>query len=140
MDYIKIYNDLINRSINRTTTQGIYYEKHHIIPKCMGGLDDSINMTSLTYREHFIAHWLLHNIHNGNDKLELAFKFMAYGNGFIKSNKLIPSSRVLEENRLKTVKSYSTDNHKQKSKIGKKNKKTVTIDPEIFWYYNIFIP
>lgn len=36
-----------------------YKERHHIVPKCMGGTDDEQNLIDLTAREHFIAHKLL---------------------------------------------------------------------------------
>lgn len=37
----------------------VYFEKHHIFPKCLGGDNDSDNITKLTAKEHFICHWLL---------------------------------------------------------------------------------
>ena len=39
MDYKKIYFQIIERSKkeNRKKFQGIYYESHHIVPKCLGG-------------------------------------------------------------------------------------------------------
>lgn len=43
----------------RNTSKGEYTEKHHIIPKSMGGSDDSNNLILLTGREHFISHILL---------------------------------------------------------------------------------
>jgi hypothetical protein len=36
-----------------------YHERHHIIPKSMGGDDSPTNLVLLTYREHFLCHWLL---------------------------------------------------------------------------------
>ena len=36
-----------------------YTEKHHIIPKSLGGTDLTENLVILTAREHFICHWLL---------------------------------------------------------------------------------
>ena len=36
-----------------------YTEKHHIIPRCMGGDDSVENLVVLTAREHYIAHLLL---------------------------------------------------------------------------------
>lgn len=36
-----------------------YTEKHHVIPKSMGGNNDSDNLVTLTAREHYIAHLLL---------------------------------------------------------------------------------
>ena len=58
MDYQKIYNCLIERAItdNRKKCDIVYYEQHHIIPKCLGGTDNTDNLVLLTAREHFIAH------------------------------------------------------------------------------------
>jgi len=36
-----------------------YTERHHILPKSLGGDDSIENLTNLTAREHFICHWLL---------------------------------------------------------------------------------
>jgi hypothetical protein len=41
-------------------------ERHHIVPRHAGGLDEEINFTYLTHREHIIAHWLLWKIHRVN--------------------------------------------------------------------------
>ena len=67
MNYKKIYDSLIERSQNRELIG--YYEIHHIIPKCMGGLDDIDNLTKLTAEEHYIAHQLLVKIYPNNPKL-----------------------------------------------------------------------
>lgn len=40
-----------------------YSERHHILPKSLGGSDDYENITTLTAREHFICHWLLTKIY-----------------------------------------------------------------------------
>ena len=34
-------------------------ERHHVVPKSLGGSNTADNMVALTYREHFLAHWLL---------------------------------------------------------------------------------
>lgn len=61
MDYSKIYNSIIeNRKIN--IPDG-YTEKHHIIPRCMGGDNSKENLVRLTAREHFICHVLLVRIY-----------------------------------------------------------------------------
>ena len=57
MNYQRIYNNLINKRIS-STPEG-YVERHHIIPKSIGGSNDSDNLVALTAREHFIAHLLL---------------------------------------------------------------------------------
>jgi hypothetical protein len=55
--YSKIYYQIVERARSRTL-EG-YSENHHIIPKSLGGPDESFNIVSLTAREHFICHWLL---------------------------------------------------------------------------------
>ena len=40
MNYQKIYDTLINRAKDRIYAG--YTEKHHIIPRCMGGNDESL--------------------------------------------------------------------------------------------------
>ncbi len=61
MNYYKIYNDLIE--YRKTNIPSGYIERHHIIPKSIGGSHDPENMVKLTGREHWIAHLLLHKIH-----------------------------------------------------------------------------
>jgi len=62
MDYSKIYDQLINDAIANPKSDK-YKETHHIIPKCMGGLDIKNNLVKLTARQHFLAHWLLYKIY-----------------------------------------------------------------------------
>ncbi len=54
---------------------GTYVEKHHIIPRSMGGSDTADNLVCLTAREHFLAHWLLYRIHK-TPAMARAFKLM----------------------------------------------------------------
>jgi len=57
------------------------FEVHHILPRSLGGLDSLENRVRLTYRQHFICHWLLWKMSTGKDreKMALAFKFMKEG-------------------------------------------------------------
>ncbi len=72
MDYKKVYNSIIEKAVNRISIDG-YYERHHIIPKCKGGTNESNNIVKLTLREHFICHWLLHLIYPDDHKLLYAW-------------------------------------------------------------------
>ena len=56
--YTKKYFELINFRKNNPASEE-FFEKHHIIPKCLGGGNDEDNLVSLTLREHFLCHWLL---------------------------------------------------------------------------------
>ncbi len=108
MDYKKIYNQIVGRGQTRVLSEGTYTEKHHIIPKCMGGSDDKSNLTTLTAREHYVVHKLLVEIYPNNRKLFHAFWAMAT---FIKEGRTYHiSSREME--RLKIE--YSL-NHPHKS-------------------------
>lgn len=75
MDYQKIYNNLIHRDITRAG----YVEKHHILPRCLGGSDSKENIVSLYPEEHFLAHLLLCKIYPGNQKLLYAAMNMTSG-------------------------------------------------------------
>lgn len=69
MNYQKIYNKLINKGKNRILLNNIYFESHHIIPKCLGGTDEKSNLVDLTPEEHYLAHQLLVKIYPNNRKL-----------------------------------------------------------------------
>lgn len=65
MNYQKVYDDLIAKCQARQSIDG-YKERHHIIPKSLGGSNESSNLVDLTAREHFVAHFLLAKLHGGN--------------------------------------------------------------------------
>jgi len=56
--YTRWYFNIIYSARRRTEIKG-YFEKHHIIPKSLGGSNAKDNLVKLTAREHFICHWLL---------------------------------------------------------------------------------
>lgn len=66
----------------RKKRQGVYYEAHHIIPKCMGGegackeFMTHPNVVLLTAREHFLCHLILAVLNRKNRKLQYAFMSM----------------------------------------------------------------
>jgi hypothetical protein len=74
--YYKIIDNA--KTYNRVKIKGEYlFESHHIIPKSLGGIDED-NIVLLTYREHFLCHWLLTKMTDGDNKIkmELALSFM----------------------------------------------------------------
>lgn len=75
MDYVKIYEQLISRA--KTRLLDGYVEVHHIVPKCIGGLDEESNLVALTAREHYFAHTLLVRIYPGNKRLVYALWAMS---------------------------------------------------------------
>ncbi len=92
MDYKKIHDKIIERAKTRKL-EG-YVEKHHIIPKCMNGTNEKNNLVKLTAREHFLIHWLLHEMYPDNSDLRYAFWSMCRNSD--NQQRYKPSSRVYE--------------------------------------------
>lgn len=101
MNYQIIYNKIISKAqtLGRNKSDGIYYERHHIIPKCMGGSNESQNLILLTAREHFICHHLLCRIYPNNRRLIHAFWLMCNTKNQYQSLRYTPSSSVYKEAR-----------------------------------------
>lgn len=98
--YTKWYYHLIeNRRINVINEQ---FEKHHIIPKSLGGSNLKDNIVKLTPKEHYIAHLLLTKMFIGEarHKMSFAFNMMLAINEF-QENRYKPSSRMYSYARLK---------------------------------------
>lgn len=91
MDHILIYNNIIQRA--KTRNLNGYKERHHIIPKCIGGDNDNSNLVYLTAKEHYICHHLLIHIYPNVIELYHAFWMM--------SNRFKINSRDYEEARTK---------------------------------------
>ena len=72
MNYKKIYNQIIEKRQKEPINNG-YSEKHHILPKSLGGSNNQENLVRLTAREHFICHYLLIKI---NTKTENKYKMI----------------------------------------------------------------
>jgi len=92
MDYKKIHDSIIDRAKNRKL-EG-YVETHHIIPKCMNGTNEPNNLVDLAAREHFLIHWLLHEMYPENSDLRYAFWSMCRNSD--NQQRYKPSSRVYE--------------------------------------------
>jgi hypothetical protein len=121
MNYLKIYNQIIDRANQRTLEKDTYTEKHHIIPRCMGGSDDSDNIVKLLAREHFICHWLLCRIYPDNNKLLHAFWMMS---NCRKKNRYVPSSRSYEE--AKELHSVAISKTMKGRKLSKETKNKIS--------------
>ena len=79
MNYKNVYDILVTNAKNNESLriqqkkQKLnYFERHHIIPKCMKGDNSKDNLVYLTAKEHFICHRLLVEIYPENKKLKYA--------------------------------------------------------------------
>lgn len=68
------YQDWYDRIIDRAQNREIpkcYTEVHHIRPRSLGGGNHPENLARLTYREHFLVHWLLTKICTSVDRRKM---------------------------------------------------------------------
>jgi len=127
--YQKWYNALIDNAKKRAwvkKTAPCYVERHHIIPKSLGGSNDSNNLVFLTAREHCVAHLMLCRFGNKNQMINALQRFMS-------SNKTVSSilyesckkqfsimiSERLKGNKHRLGKIDSIETRKKKSVLGK---------------------
>ena len=85
MDYRLIHDRIISRARERCL-EG-YCERHHVIPKCLGGTDDVDNLVKLTAREHFIIHKILCLLYPHESGLHWAAFMMAGCSGNAKQDR-----------------------------------------------------
>lgn len=83
MNYQLHYDRLINRARNRILSG--YKERHHVIPRCLGGDNSPMNLVALTPEEHYLAHQLLVKIYPKSRTLIHAAAWMSYR---VENNKL----------------------------------------------------
>lgn len=96
MDYSMHYNKLVETRKNRVKEEGVYYERHHILPVSMGGTNDESNLVHLTAREHFLAHWLLWKIHRNRETAFAFHSMCTWNNGHRKNFSSIAYSEAKE--------------------------------------------
>lgn len=103
-DYCAFVKTLSRKKVKRVLNDGsenpeyVYYEKHHIKPRSLGGTDEEENLVLLTAREHFLAHYLLCKIYKEGPehyKMLCSFMYSKFGSGG--QHKEIKSSRIYEK-------------------------------------------
>lgn len=100
---------LITTAAKLRETSG-YTENHHIIPQSLGGSNDKENLIDLTAREHFICHWLLVKMVDGEarSKMLYALQGMKAENRFQERYHTKITSRVYEKYRIEHAANHST--------------------------------
>jgi len=75
VNYSAHYDRLIARARIRVLTG--YRERHHVIPRCMGGGNEEANLVELTPEEHYVAHQLLVKMYPARARLVYAVNIMS---------------------------------------------------------------
>jgi len=146
--YTKYYNLLTERAKNRILTE--YTERHHIIPQSLGGSNDKINLVDLTAREHFICHWLLIKMTEGEHrgKMLYALQGMKAENKYQQRYSSTITARVYERYRIEHAENHSkrmkgkpawnkgvsqTEEHKEKNRQAALNRPPKTEESILKW-------
>ena len=115
--YTSYYISIINKAKNRLIDG--YYEKHHIVPKSLGGSNLKENLVNLTAREHFICHLLLTKMYKGDAKNKMvhaAWAMATLENNYQQRYKI--TSKIYESLRIKYA---NLKSETLKGKPGKKH-------------------
>ena len=105
--YSKTYFAITSNAKKRIT-EG-YTELHHIIPQSMGGSNDKENLVELTAREHFICHWLLIKMTEGEDRSKMLYALngMKAENRYQQRYHTQITARVYEKYRIEHAENHS---------------------------------
>ena len=150
--YTHCYYSIIDKAKgqDRKKKCGIYYENHHILPKCLGGLNNKENLVLLNAREHFICHWLLIKMVKYNSKQyfqmlssisyfkgkkERYYNSRLYEYAKIKYGKYLSNKPIPKERKEKISKYQNLPKVKEKNRIRGYEiaKKRRLKNPDSFW-------
>ena len=144
--YWNRYLKFIEMCDGQTYNDVYYYERHHIIPKSLGGDNSEDNLIRLTARQHFIAHVLLIKATN-SPQMYYAVHLMACAP---QQSNYLNSKEVELARELYSQREVTPETRKKQSeaKLGKSNPKTSArnklktgriafrSDNRLLWFYN----
>ena len=126
--YTRWYYNIISHAKARILSSDIYVEKHHIIPKSLGGNNSKENIALLTAREHFICHLLLIKMTTGNAciKMKFALSMITGCKNIGEGRYITPYNRIYEivkKNHRDAIQEYWTEERKQERALVTSNRK-----------------
>lgn len=140
--WVNHYERLIDRAKNRQRTG--YMERHHIVPRCLGGSDSPDNLVFLTPEEHYTAHLMLIRIFPEEEALVSAVLMMCVSSPTTpRSNKIYGwvRRRFAEKQRERMLEWHSKNTHRflgrrhteeTKRRIGEVAKKTASAEVHMY--------
>jgi len=107
--YSKVYFSTIEKAVTRGWKKASGRERHHIIPQSLGGSNDKSNLVYLSCREHFLCHWLLVKMTEGEyyHKMVYALMGMRAENKQQERYHTIFTARVYEKYRIEHAEYHS---------------------------------
>jgi len=119
----KVWHDNIIKKAFDRKIKG-YFERHHILPRSLGGSNKKDNIVKLTAKEHFIIHMLLCKFTTGNAYYKMLYAFNSMCKLKYKTHErdYKITSRISEKLRLEAEKNNPVYRDDVKAKISKANK------------------
>jgi hypothetical protein len=115
--YTSIYYQIIENARNKSILTDDYKERHHVVPKSLGGSNDPSNLVELTAREHFICHRLLVKMTTGDNKRKMAWAVRRMLTGINNYHKRhLPNSKKYEHIRIHTNREIQGWFHSEETK------------------------
>lgn len=107
--YSKVYFSTIEKAKQRGWKKAKGRERHHIIPQSLDGSNDKSNLVYLSCREHFLCHWLLVRMTEGENyhKMRYALMGMRAENEHQERYHTKLSARVYEKYRIEHAEYHS---------------------------------
>jgi len=107
--YSKVYFSTIEKAVQRGWKKARGRERHHIIPQSLGGSNNKSNLVYLSCREHFLCHWLLVKMTEGEyyHKMVYALMGMRAENQHQERYQTIFTARVYEKYRIEHAEYHS---------------------------------
>lgn len=101
--YTKWYYLIVNSALTRNNAG--YSERHHIIPKSLGGSNEQSNIVTLSAREHFVCHLLLTKMTVGGQRRSMCYAAWQMTHN-INGKRYIPTSKMYELLKKRLSESY----------------------------------
>ena len=151
MDYMYHYICLITKHGSASKPITGYFERHHITPKCIGGVDDFQNLVYLSARCHLLAHWLLMKALPHERGLKVAYATMCSRDGIRLSpimyqmaklavsgdNSLLARAVITPLGRFPTIAAAAAAHGVSKAIISKKAGSRSILHKGYYWVDNI---
>lgn len=117
MGYKEFIQDILDTRGRFGISKDEYKERHHIIPKCLGGSNEEYNLIDLYAQEHYIAHQMLSEENPSCNALSYALWNMANMQGSSgKRYKL--TAKEYEEVRKNVLQRFKSENNPMFGKQG----------------------
>lgn len=125
--YTKVYFSIVANAKKRGFVKERFdmNQTHHVIPRCMGGTDESDNLVVLTYKEHRLCHRLLIKMTSGEYKHKMMYAYLLFDKSYDTSGMPSPQMYCTDESYRKMV-----DTRKRQGSY-KRGKENIFSTPEI---------